>query len=83
MESLNEQLAALKAEKDAVRDPAATAIMDRSTAELAATDFLTRVPSVGDRAPLFARPNLAGESVRLRMLLKDGPVVLSFFRGRW
>jgi len=83
MESLNEQLAALKAEKDAVRDPAATALMDRSTAELTETDILAGVPSVGDRAPFFARPNLTGNSVRLRTLVKDGPVVLSFFRGRW
>ena len=79
----NARLAALKAEKDAARNPEWTAIMDRATADLAATDILDAVPAVGDRAPLFARPNLEGETVRLYSLLKRGPVVLSFFRGRW
>lgn len=83
MESLNARLAAMKAEKDAKRDPAATAIMDRATARLIASNVLDRVPKVGDPAPSFARPNLDGETVRLRSMIKRGPVVVSFFRGRW
>lgn len=83
MTTLNEQLASLRAEKDAARDPAYTAIMDGATEALAASDILAGVPGVGDRAPHFARPDLGGETVRLRSLLRKGPVVASFFRGRW
>jgi hypothetical protein len=83
MATLNEQLAAMRAEKDGKRDPAWTEVMHRATRELAASDILSGVPVRGDRAPLFARPNLKGETVRLRSLLREGPVVMSFFRGRW
>jgi hypothetical protein len=83
MTTLREQLAALRAQKDAARDPSYTAIMNRATQELAASDILTGVPRVGDRAPLFARPNLSGETVRLGDLLATGPALVSFFRGRW
>ena len=83
MTTLNERLAGLRAEKDAARDPAFTEVMNRATADLSATDILDGVPGVGDRAPLFARPNLDNETVRLRSLLRKGPVVASFFRGRW
>ena len=83
MDTLNQQLAALKAEKDAARNPDWTAIMDRATADLAATPILDGVPGVGERAPLFARPNLDGDTVRLSSLIKRGPTVVSFFRGRW
>ena len=83
MELLNERLAAFRAEKEEGRDPAVTALMNRSTDELRASGILDGVCSVGDTAPLFARPNLNGVTVRLRTLLKRGPVVLSFFRGRW
>lgn len=80
---LNQRLAEMRAEKDAKRPPEATAIMNQATADLRASGILDRICAVGDRAPLFARPNLAGETVRLRALLRRGPVVLSFFRGRW
>ncbi len=83
MPTLNEQLSALRAEKEAARDPAVTAVMRRQIQELAASGIMDRVARVGDQAPLFARPNLKGETVRLRSLLRDGPVVMSFFRGRW
>jgi len=83
MPTLGEQLAALRAEKDAKRDPAYTAVMRRATADLAASGILDRVAKVGERAPLFARPNLASETVRLRSLIRRGPVIVSFFRGRW
>lgn len=83
MTTLAEQLTALRAEKEARRDPAATALMRRSTDELRDSGIVERVVGVGDRAPIFARPNLDGDTVRLRSLLRTGPVVLSFFRGRW
>jgi len=81
--SLKESLAAAKAERDAARPPAATALLNRSTADLLASDILDGVPKVGDTAPLFARPDLNGRTVRLESLLKKGPAILSFFRGRW
>ena len=80
---LNDRLAALRAEKDAARDPATTAIMHRATDDLRASGILDRVKAVGDSAPLFARPNLDGATVGLRTLMQRGPVVVSFFRGRW
>ncbi len=83
MESLNQRLAALRAEKEAARDPAATALMNRTTDDLRTSGILDRVRSVGDTAPLFACPNLDGTTVRLRTLLKRGPVIVRFFRGRW
>jgi hypothetical protein len=83
MPSLNERLAALRAEKDAKRDPAATAVMNGAIEALRESGALDRVVAPGGIAPLFARPDLNGETVRLRGLLRRGPVVLSFFRGRW
>ncbi len=83
MESLNERLAALRAQKEQGRDPEATALMNRATDDLRASGILAGVNSVGEAAPLFARPNLEGETIRLRSLLERGPVIVSFFRGRW
>src|ERR1043165_6622108 len=37
----------------------------------------------GERAPEFILPNAEGELVSSAELLKRGPLVLSFYRGRW
>lgn len=37
----------------------------------------------GDQAPYFSLPNATGNVVRLEDLLKEGPVVLTFYRGAW
>ncbi|MCG8468388.1 MAG: AhpC/TSA family protein, partial [Gemmatimonadetes bacterium] len=79
---LNRRLAEMVAEKEAARPPELTAILNGATEDLRASGIVERAAGVGDRAPLFARPNLKGETVRLRALLKSGPVVVSFFRGR-
>jgi len=83
MPSLNDELSAIRAAGDAKRDPEATAVMHRSTADLKAGGILDGVVTVGSPAPLFTRPSLDGSTLRLGSLLKKGPVVLSFFRGRW
>ena len=83
MQTLQEQLTAHREKSNAKRDPALVAALGRSVDELRASGIAERVVSVGDRAPLFARPDLNGDTVRLHALLRRGPVIVSFFRGRW
>lgn len=59
------------------------ALMKRATSELRESPIMDGLPRRGDRAPRFARPDLDGRTVRLQRLLRDGPAVVSFFRGRW
>ena len=80
---LNQRLSEMRAGNESRRPPEATALMNRTTEELRATGILDRIVVVGQEAPLFARPNLAGKTVQLEALLERGPVILSFFRGRW
>ena len=67
----------------AKRDPAITAVLQRCTADLVASGITDRIVKEGDTAPLFARPNLEHQTVRLAKVLRRGPAVVSFFRGRW
>jgi hypothetical protein len=81
--TLKEQLDAIKAQSKARIPPEAQAIMQRSTEELRASGILARVPKIGSRAPDFTLPDAGGRPVGLQGLLAKGPVVLSFYRGRW
>ena len=67
----------------AKRDPSITQTLRCGVADLEASGILDGVVKAGDPAPLFARPNLDHETVRLARVLRSGPVVISFFRGRW
>jgi AhpC/TSA family protein len=81
--TLNEQLQAMK-EKSRERIPAAAReIMERAVEDQRKSGALDGVVKVGQRAPDFILPNVSGKSVSLADLLTRGPVVLSFFRGRW
>ncbi|MEO0513320.1 MAG: peroxiredoxin-like family protein [Planctomycetota bacterium] len=51
--------------------------------DLGASGVLGGAKNVGDTAPDFELPNAAGELVRLSDLLKDGPVILNWYRGGW
>jgi peroxiredoxin len=44
---------------------------------------MDRVARIGQPAPDFSLPNGAGQPVSLTELRARGPVVLSFYRGRW
>src|SRR5207248_10833339 len=61
----------------------AQALMQRSIDDLRASGILGRVVKIGERAPAFTLPSIDGVPVSLTDLLAKGPVVLSFFRGRW
>ena len=81
---------ALHDKLDAMREMAksrlpadALAVMERSVEELRASGIMQRVARVGQTAPDFTLPNAAGARVSLIELRARGPVVLSFYRGRW
>jgi hypothetical protein len=81
--TLRERLDGIR-EGAAKRIPAeARQIMERATHDLRASGAVDRVVKVGTRAPDFTLPDASGRAVRLADLLARGPVVLSFFRGRW
>ncbi len=80
---LTEQLAKIR-EGAAERIPAdAMAIMHRATEELRESGIMDRVLKIGDSMPAFALENTRGESVSSADLLVKGPLVVSFFRGKW
>ncbi len=63
--------------------PETRAVMQRSIEDLRASGIMNRIARVGQPAPDFTLPNASGRSVGLTELRARGPVVLSFYRGRW
>jgi peroxiredoxin len=64
--------------------PKATqAINDRAVEEFRAAGLAQRALKVGDRAPEFTLPDVKGSTISSRDLLAQGPLILSFIRGRW
>ena len=55
--------------------------LDAGAAELGARTWPAK--AVGDTAPDFELPDARGGTVTLARLLRDGPVVLVFYRGAW
>ena len=63
--------------------PERVATMHRATAELKASGIEGRALKIGDHAPDFALFNQDHVEVSSKDLLREGPIVLCFFRGRW
>ena len=63
----------------AIREMAKT----RQPPEVRASGIMDRVVKIGAHAPDFTLPNVDGQPVSLAALRARGPVVLSFYRGRW
>jgi len=81
--SLEDKLAAIR-EMAKTRQPAEVrAVMLKGTEDLRASGIMSRVAKVGATAPDFTLPNAEGQPVSLAALRARGPVVLSFYRGRW
>ena len=57
--------------------------MHRATAELEASGLANKALKVGDCAPQFSLFNQDHVQVNSADLLRQGPVVISFFRGHW
>jgi hypothetical protein len=57
--------------------------MHRATAELKASGIEQQALKIGDRAPSFTLFNQDHVQVLSSELLRQGPLVISFFRGHW
>jgi hypothetical protein len=81
--SLKAELKALQTRLEAKREPDVIAQMHRAVDELRASGAPAAVLRVGDRAPEFTLPNATGQAVDSRALLARGPLMVTFYRGRW
>jgi peroxiredoxin len=81
----------LQRKLDAVRDeyetnilsPDAVAVMHRTRDDLIRSGQARRALNAGDRAPIFSLPDLFGKMVSSNDLLRQGALVLTFYRGAW
>jgi hypothetical protein len=81
--SLEEKLAAIREMAKTRQPPEVRAVMHQAVEDLRASGIMDRVVKVGAPAPDFTLPNVGGQPVSLAALRARGPVVLSFYRGRW
>lgn len=86
--SLQAQLDAFKADFKAgkapyMAPPEIHPIMERATAELIASGQAQRALKAGEVAPTFTLNDPEGNPVSSVDLLKEGPLVISFYRGVW
>lgn len=58
-------------------------VMRRATEDLRNSGILERARKVGDTAPRWTLSSPGEDAVRSADLLRNGPLVLAFFRGVW
>jgi hypothetical protein len=80
---LEEKLSAYKKSFESNAPQEALEVMHRVTEDLENSGILADTVQVGDRAPDFTLKNAEGKEIRLSKLLSEGPVVISFYRGKW
>jgi hypothetical protein len=89
MASLKDSLDAIRraAEGDGIKpgriSPDDLQIMHRVTADQRASGFQARMPRPGQHGPAFTLTNQDGMDVSSAALVARGPLLISFFRGRW
>ena len=81
--SLKAELKAFQTRLEAGRSPEALTIMHRAVNDLRKSGAAERILRIGDRAPDFRLPNANEELIDSRALRERGPLVVTFYRGRW
>ncbi len=57
--------------------------MEQATQELRDSGIIDEAKKKGDQYIDFELPNINGDKVKLSEKLKDGPIILTFYRGGW
>lgn len=81
--ALNDQLDSLTAKLRAMVPAERLGVIDRAAEELAQSGLADHALKAGDPAPVFELPDGDGMLWRSQDLLRGGPVVIVFYRGRW
>ena len=81
--SLQAKLDKLKKTFRATASKPVLELMDEAMQALIDSGIMERALGIGDPAPDFTLKNTESLPVHLKSLLKTGPVVLTFYRGRW
>ena len=81
--SLKAALKTLQTRLESGRPADVVATMHRAVEELRASGAADRVLKVGNKAPEFVLPNAAEQPIDSRPLLAKGPLIVTFYRGRW
>ncbi|MCP5461670.1 MAG: AhpC/TSA family protein [bacterium] len=82
-QSLQEQLDAFAAESQSRITPESAEIMRQAAEEISGKNIPQTCLQKGDTVPFFELPNAKGELFSIQEKLKDGPVVITFYRGGW
>ena len=80
---LQEKLTRLKNGFEAQAPKEVVETMHRATDDLEKSGILDGTVKVGEEAPDFSLNNSDGKEYHLKELLSQGPVVLTFYRGKW
>jgi len=83
MQTLQEQLNAIKSKASAIMTPEVLAAIKKGYEELERASVLENVLKVGDAAPDFRLPNGEGDIIDSGVLRQQGPLVVLFYRGKW
>jgi len=82
--SLQSQLDTITSQTRALVQPERLAITDASVQDLLASGLESHILPIGATAPTFALPDaINGKLIRSSDLLAVGPLIITFFRGRW
>ena len=81
--SLAEILDRTRTAAEAKRPPEIVAEMHRAVDELRSSGAVDRIIKAGERMPSFRLPNQDGQAVDSATLLARGPLVVTFYRGKW
>ncbi|GAC1484049.1 MAG: peroxiredoxin-like family protein [Ktedonobacteraceae bacterium] len=81
--TLEEQIAAFKAQMASQAPAEVVATFDKNVDEVVKSGIAEQSLKVGEHAPDFTLPDVAGQQVTLSEQLKQGPVVVTFYRGDW
>ncbi len=80
---LNEKLSRRQVANRKLVPPDKRTIMDQAQDQLSKSGIADSCLSEGDISPKFELPSAVGRLVSLDVFLRQGPVVLSFYRGGW
>jgi len=58
-------------------------LMQKALDDLSATSIIEGAHKTGDTIPEISLPNISGELVSLQEMLKQGPLIVLFYRGGW